>query len=88
MREVWYLSHPMSLYREDAKALAKQAGIRIIDSKFQGDNPQCSFPPNLTLKNNESSFDSLKKEADDLGVKYRKSIGYKTLLARVQKAKG
>ncbi len=31
----WLVEHPISQYEQDVKALAKDAGLRIIDAKYK-----------------------------------------------------
>lgn len=52
--EVWFVEFPTYKYVEDVKELAKKAGLRIIDAKFQGNHKQCAKPPKLTLKDDKS----------------------------------
>ena len=60
--KIWYVAFPTYQYIEDVKALARQAGVKVIDAKFQGDKPQCENPPKLTKK----TAKELEKSADDL----------------------
>lgn len=46
----WYIDFPLYQYKENVKSLAKERGLKIVDSKFQGNNPQCDSCPTLTLK--------------------------------------
>jgi hypothetical protein len=48
--EIWYVDFPTYRYNEDVRALARERGLKIIDSKFQGSNKQCANAPKLTLK--------------------------------------
>ncbi len=47
---VWFVGFPTFRYKEDVKVLARKAGLKIVDAKYQGDAPQCEKPPKLTLK--------------------------------------
>ena len=47
-RDVWYVEFPTYQYKEDVKALARKADLRIVDAKFQGDKKQCAKAPKLT----------------------------------------
>lgn len=51
--ETWFVEFPTYKYVEDVKELAKKAGLRIIDAKFQGKQKQCAKPPKLTLKEDQ-----------------------------------
>ena len=44
----WYVEHPIYLYKENVKELAKKAGLKVVDSCFQGENKQCADAPKLT----------------------------------------
>ena len=47
--KIWYLKHPISLYKESQKEireLAKENGLRIIDAKFGSNDEKV---PELTL---------------------------------------
>lgn len=33
-RPIWYVEFPLYQYNEDVKALAKSAGLRVIDAQF------------------------------------------------------
>ncbi len=90
---IWYVALPALQYTEDIKGLAKEAGLKIVDAKYQGDADQCENPPKLTLKVDkepqlEAALDQLKAEADKVGVEYGASIGFDTLFKRVEAAKG
>ncbi len=50
MKNTWYVTLPAYLYQEDVKALAKENDLKVIDSRFQGDNKQCKNAPKLTVK--------------------------------------
>lgn len=44
---IWYVKHPLSLWNEDVKALARKNGLVIIDAKFdEGDGAKST--PKLT----------------------------------------
>ena len=92
MKPTWYVKHPTFQYCEDVKSIAKERGLRIIDAKFQDGAPQCDNAPQLTLCNKPvpvvDDIDTLKAEADKLGVEYGPRIGYETLLERVEQARG
>lgn len=50
-KNIWYLPGPFHQYREDVKALAKKAGLRIIDAnvtEFRDD--EADDTPEVTLK--------------------------------------
>lgn len=50
--KIWLVEHPISQYKEDVKALASKAGLKIIDSKFKGmiAGEVETNPPELTSK--------------------------------------
>jgi len=49
-KSIWYVGFPTYQYNEDVKAIAKEQGLKIIDSRFKGDNKQCAKAPKLTVK--------------------------------------
>ena len=87
---IWFITHPTSQYCEDVKALAKERGLKIVDARYQNGRPQSAGAPHLTRCDEEpvTDIDKLKAEADALGVEYGPRIGYKTLLERVEEARG
>ena len=49
----WYVPHPLHQYKEDAKELARRAGLRIVDANVvpEGERDDAADkPPKLTLK--------------------------------------
>lgn len=50
-KEIWYVDFPTHQYNEDVKKLAKENGLRIINSRYKGDNEGCENSPKLTKKN-------------------------------------
>ena len=87
----WYVDFPTYQYCEDVKQVAKDNGLKIVDSAYRGAESQCDNPPKLTLCEealSDASIDLLKARADSIGVKYGANIGYKTLLERVEAAGG
>ena len=48
--KIWYVEFPTYRYNEDAKSLARKAGVKIVDAVFKGDNKQVANAPKLTLK--------------------------------------
>ncbi len=48
--KLWYVGFPIYRYNEDVKALARKAGLRVVDAIFKGDNKQVANAPKLTLK--------------------------------------
>ncbi len=50
MKNIWWLDLPAYKYEEDVKALARENGLKIINSRFKGDNKQCANAPKLTVK--------------------------------------
>ncbi|AUR86458.1 hypothetical protein NVP1085O_07 [Vibrio phage 1.085.O._10N.222.51.E3] len=53
-KKVWFVKHPLSLYVEDVKTLARKADLKIVSSRFEPKNPNKDIvelnPPKLTLK--------------------------------------
>ncbi|CAI8711953.1 hypothetical protein [Pseudomonas sp. IT-P291] len=50
-KNIWYLPGPFHQYREDVKALAKEAGLRIIDANVtEGRDDEADNTPEVTLK--------------------------------------
>lgn len=48
---IWYLPGPFHRYEQDVKALAKEAGLRIIDANVtESRDGECENPPKVTLK--------------------------------------
>ena len=50
---VWLLKHPISIYNEDVKKLAREFDLRIIDEAFADtidDQYLEKFPPQVTIK--------------------------------------
>jgi len=46
---IWYVEHPITQYKEDVKALARKAGLKIIDAVFD-DGEGAEKTPKLTKK--------------------------------------
>ena len=46
---VWYVEFPLYQYEEDVQKVAKEEGLKILDSSFQGENKQCKDAPKLTV---------------------------------------
>jgi len=46
----WFVEFPTHRYVEDVKALARKAGLKIVDARYQGKEPQPEDAPKLTLK--------------------------------------
>lgn len=51
-RKIWLVKHPVSLYEEDVKAVARRENLRIVDSRFRSNvgmeflaNPQPKLTP-------------------------------------------
>ena len=53
--QTWYVEFPTFQYNEDVKELARKNNLKIIDSKFQGNEKQCDNPPKLTLVGEEKA---------------------------------
>jgi hypothetical protein len=50
-KNIWYLPGPFHRYEEDIKAIAKKAGLRIIDANVtESRDGECEKPPKVTLK--------------------------------------
>jgi regulator of replication initiation timing len=50
-KNIWYLPGPFHQYREDVKALAKEAGLRIIDANAtESRDDEAEDTPDVTLK--------------------------------------
>ena len=50
-KNIWYLPGPFHQYQEDVKALAKEAGLRIIDANVtEGREDEADNTPKVTLK--------------------------------------
>ena len=54
MKKAWFVKHPLSLYVEDVKLLARKADLKVLSAKFEPKNPNKDRvelnPPKLTLK--------------------------------------
>ena len=59
--KVWYVEFPTHRYNEDVKALAVEAGVKIIDAKFKGNNKQCKNAPKLSVKGEVKPRDNVGK---------------------------
>ncbi|TWC11442.1 hypothetical protein FBY06_14431 [Pseudomonas sp. SJZ085] len=56
MNNIWYLPGPFHQYRENVKALAKEAGLRIIDANAtEGRDGEADRVPEVTLRQIESA---------------------------------
>lgn len=78
--KIWYLPGPFHQYQEDVKALAKQAGLRIIDASVtasrdgEAENvPAVTIkePPKVLLVSGDDSsidIDALRSELESVGV--------------------
>lgn len=50
-KQIWYLPGPTFQYVEDVNALAREAGLRIIDANVTADRTNAAkHPPKVTLK--------------------------------------
>jgi hypothetical protein len=48
---IWYLPGPFHRYEDDVKAIAKKAGLRIIDANVtESRDGECEKPPKAKLK--------------------------------------
>ncbi|MEO8642642.1 hypothetical protein [Pseudomonas sp.] len=56
-KNIWYLPGPFHQYQEDVKALAKDAGLRIIDANVtEGRDDEADNTPEVTLKEIEQQI--------------------------------
>jgi len=47
----WYVPHPTSQFVEDVKAIAREQGLKVLDSALPYPREdECDSPPTLTLK--------------------------------------
>lgn len=47
----WYVPHPTSQFVEDVKAIARERGLKVLDSLLPYPREdECGSPPTLTLK--------------------------------------
>ena len=56
-RKIWFVEHPLHQYKEDAKTLARQNNIKIIDARYKSsiaDKYHAEKVPELTLKTAEA----------------------------------
>ena len=50
-KNIWYLPGPFHRYEDDIKAIAKKAGLRIIDANVtESRDGECEKPPKAKLK--------------------------------------
>lgn len=50
-KNIWYLPGPFHRYEDDIKAIAKKAGLRIIDANVtESRDGECEKPPRAKLK--------------------------------------
>lgn len=50
-KNIWYLPGPFHRYEDDVKAIAKKAGLRIIDANVtEGRDNEAEKPPKAKLK--------------------------------------
>lgn len=50
-KNIWYLPGPFHRYEDDIKAIAKKAGLRIIDANVtESREGECEKPPKVKLK--------------------------------------
>ena len=78
--KIWYLPGPFHQYQEDVKALAKQAGLRIIDASVTASRdgaaeavPAVTIkePPKVLLISDDNSsidIDALRSELESVGL--------------------
>ncbi len=50
-KNIWYLPGPFHRYEDDVKAIAKKAGLRIVDANVtESRDGECEKPPKVKLK--------------------------------------
>lgn len=50
-KNIWYLPGPFHRYEDDIKAIAKKAGLRIVDASVTANRQgECEKPPKAKLK--------------------------------------
>jgi hypothetical protein len=50
-KSIWYLPGPFHRYEDDVKAIAKKAGLRIVDANVtESRDGECEKPPKVKLK--------------------------------------
>ena len=65
MNNIWFLEFPTFQYNEDVKDLARKNNLKIIDSRFQGENKQCDNAPKLTKAGEKSNKKSLVEQYNE-----------------------
>jgi len=64
-KPIWYLPGPNFQYVEDVKALAREAGLRIIDANVTSDrSDEAADPPKVTLKSAVLEADAPEPQQD------------------------
>jgi len=48
----WFVKFPTYKYNEDVKKLARMAGLKIVDARYQSDMEQVAKAPKLTINAN------------------------------------
>jgi hypothetical protein len=68
-KPIWYLPGPNFQYVEDVKALAREAGLRIIDANVTSDrSDEAEDPPKVTLKSAALEADAAEPQEGKLTV--------------------
>jgi hypothetical protein len=56
-KNIWYLPGPFHRYEDDVKAIAKKAGLRIVDANVtESREGECEKPPKVKLKEVAAPF--------------------------------
>lgn len=60
----WYVPHPTSQFVEDVKAIARERGLKVLDSLLPYPREdECDSPPTLTLKDAPEAEPEVQPEA-------------------------
>lgn len=96
-KNIWFVTHPLFLYKDDVKALAKEKGLKIIDAAYYDESVAAENTPKLTLVadagesgSKEPTVEELKAKLNELKVSFdakAKKPELLTLLADAQKPK-
>ena len=64
-KNIWYLPGPFHRYEDDIKAIAKKAGLRIIDASVtESRDGECEKSPKAKLKAEYEPAKQIKPSAD------------------------
>ena len=67
-RKVWMVEMPSHQYKEDVKALAKEAGLKVVDAKFSDNYSKddiATDTPKLTKKGKPGRKPKAQAKTDD-----------------------